>query len=76
VGLLEPKCVHQMRDKLPIADEVNNSSLRSECPKPGKSTATRWACSPSRGHICSNVKRLSGQGLNRIADTSRGALSA
>src|SRR2546427_8663201 len=28
------------------------------------------------GHICSNVKRLSGHGLRRIADTSRASLSA
>src|ERR1700758_102951 len=60
----------------PIADDVSRSFRRSECPNPGRSIATRCACSASRDHICSNVKRLSGHGLRRIADTSRASLSA
>src|SRR5207237_2585221 len=62
--------------KSSIADDVSRSFRRSECPNPGRSIATRCACSASRDHICSNVKRLSGHGLRRIADTSRASLSA
>src|SRR6516162_8737690 len=47
----------------PIARGDNRSSRRSDAPKPGRSTASRWACSASDAHIGANAYTLSGQGL-------------